>query len=160
VTRFDPVRFCFTRFGGGKDAPSREVHKIRSGPDGALWFVTDAGVYRYDDQTFVSYSKADSLPNDATFRSAVTTDGTVWFSGDGDGALAHLKPGAPAAGESRFVDARTEGLETTGVYALLPDANGGLWVGGNQDWAECTTMRPKPWCAGRSRSVRRPAPRP
>jgi len=133
VTRFDPVRFCFTRFGGGKDAPSRAVIKIRSGPDGALWFATLAGVYRYEEGTFVSYSKADGLPNDATFTSAVTTDGTVWFSGDGNGSLARLKPAAPAAGESRFVDARTEGLEKTGVRALLPDATGGLWVGGNPD---------------------------
>jgi signal transduction histidine kinase/CheY-like chemotaxis protein/ligand-binding sensor domain-containing protein len=129
VTRFDPVRFTFTRFGGGKDAPSSVVVKIRSGPDGALWFGTKGGLYRYEEETFVNYGKADGLPNDDTFDSAVTTDGSVWFSGPGT-YLAHMKPGLAAPGESRFVDARTEGLEKTGVYGLLADANGGLWVGG------------------------------
>jgi signal transduction histidine kinase/ligand-binding sensor domain-containing protein/DNA-binding response OmpR family regulator len=139
VTRFDPVRFTFTRFGRSKDAPSSEVSKIRSGPDGALWFATLGGLYRYEEQTFVTYGKADGLPNDNTSKSAVTTDGTVWmtvsapfwFSAPSN-SLARVKPGAIAAGESRFADVRAEGLEKTGLHALLPDANGGLWVGGEQ----------------------------
>jgi signal transduction histidine kinase/DNA-binding response OmpR family regulator len=105
------------------------VVKIRSGPDGALWFATIGGLYRYEEETFVNYSKADGLPDDYTSTSAVTTDGSVWFSGRGT-YLAHMKPGLAAPGESRFVDARTEGLERAGVYSWQPDANGGLWVGG------------------------------
>jgi signal transduction histidine kinase/ligand-binding sensor domain-containing protein/DNA-binding response OmpR family regulator len=129
VTRFDPVRFTFTRFGGGKDAPSSEVVKIRPGPDGALWFATQGGLYRYEEATLVNYSKADGLPDEVTFTSAVTTDGTVWLAGAGS-FLARVKTGAIEAGESRFVDARTEGFDKTGVMALLADAKGGLWVGG------------------------------
>ena len=129
VTRFDPARFTFTRLGGGKDAPSEGVTKIRAGPDGALWLPTRSGLYRYEEETFVTYTQADGLPNDDTAFSAVTTNGTVWLSGWGS-YLAHTKLGAMPAGESRWVDARSEGLDKTGVYALLPDANGGLWVSG------------------------------
>jgi signal transduction histidine kinase/ligand-binding sensor domain-containing protein/CheY-like chemotaxis protein len=129
VTRFDPVRFTFTRFGGGKDAPSSEVVKIRPGPDGALWFATQGGLYRYEEESFVNYTKADGLPGDDAFRSAVTTNGTVWLLGPGT-YLARVKPRGVPPGESRFVDARTEGLEHTGMYGLLADTNGGLWVSG------------------------------
>ena len=132
VTRFDPVRFAFTRCGGGKDAPSSEVVKIRSGPDGALWFATYGGVYRYEEDTFVNYTKADGLPDDYTDNSAVTTDGMVWLSRR-FAYLARLKPEVAPAGESRFVDARMGGLEKTGMSALQPDANGGLWVVGTPD---------------------------
>jgi ligand-binding sensor domain-containing protein len=129
VTRFDPVRFTFTRPGGGKDAPSSEVAKIRPGPDGALWFATMGGVYRYEEESFLNYTKADGLPNDEAFRSAVMANGTVWLSGAGT-YLARVKPGVVPSGESRFVEARTEGLERTGVFGLLADKKGGLWVGG------------------------------
>ncbi len=132
VTRFDPARFTFTRFGGGKDAPSSEVVKIRPGPDGALWFATQGGLYRYEDATFVNFSKADGLRADTIFTSAVTTDGTVWLAGAGT-FLAHVKTEAIEAGESRFVDARTEGFDKTGVIALLADEKGGLWVGGGPE---------------------------
>ena len=142
VTRFDPVRFTFTRFGGGKDAPSAGVWKIRSGPDGALWFATDGGLYRYEEGTFVNYTKADGLPGDDAFNSAMTTDGTVWLATP-RGYLAHVKQGA-AAGESRFVDARAEGFEKTGVYALLADTKGGMWVA-----AAVSGVLP---CAGRGRA--------
>jgi signal transduction histidine kinase/CheY-like chemotaxis protein/ligand-binding sensor domain-containing protein len=134
VTRFDPVRFTFARMGGGKDAPSSGVRKIRPGPDGALWFSTWSGLYRYEEGTFVNYSKADGLPNDATLRIAVTTNGTVWLAGDYKAYyLAHVRTEVPTPGESRFVDARTEGLDKTQVTTLLPDADGGLWVGGETE---------------------------
>ena len=128
VTRFDPLRLTFAQMGDGKDAPEREVTKIRSGPDGALWFSSRSGLYRYEEGTFLNYGKADGLPIDIVPRSAVTTNGTVWFSANT--YLGHVKAGAPTPGESRFVDVRTEGLESPGILAVLPDANGGLWVGG------------------------------
>ena len=52
VTRFDPVRFSFARMGGGKDPPEEEVTKVRPGPDGALWFSTRSGLYRYEEGPF------------------------------------------------------------------------------------------------------------
>ena len=133
LTRFDPVRGTFTRMGIGKDAPSMPSVKIRTGPDGALWLATWAGLYRYEEGTFTTFGKADGLPSDSTFASAVTTDGTVWLSGESGGTyLAHLKPGRPTPGENRFVDARTEGLNNTDVFALYADSKGGLWVGGDE----------------------------
>ncbi|MBL9175605.1 MAG: response regulator, partial [Verrucomicrobiales bacterium] len=132
ITRFDPVRFTFARMGGGKETPESEVTKIRPGTDGALWFSTDLGLYRYEEGTFVNYGKADGLPEDTVFSNSVTTDGTVWISGPGT-YLASVKPGVAKPGSNRFVDARTEGLEKRGAASILPDAIGGLWVGGTPE---------------------------
>jgi ligand-binding sensor domain-containing protein len=32
------------------------VSNIQSGPDGALWFATNGGLYRYEEQTFATYT--------------------------------------------------------------------------------------------------------
>ncbi|MFO1460966.1 MAG: two-component regulator propeller domain-containing protein [Verrucomicrobiota bacterium] len=133
VTRFDPILHTFTRIGGRKDALSSTTAATRicTGPDGALWIATISGLFRYEEDTFVNFGKADGLPSDSTFRSAATLDGTLWFSGDyGAGYLARLKPGPFAPGERHIVDARSDGFDKTEVYALLPDKDGGLWLGG------------------------------
>ena len=117
---------------GGKDAPESEVTQIRPGSDGAWWFSTLAGLYRYEEGPFVNYGKADGLRIGPIYGSSTTTDGTVWFSGPGT-YVASVKPGVAKPGSNRFVDARTEGLEKRGAASVLPDASGGLWVGGTPD---------------------------
>ncbi|HYV26545.1 MAG TPA: LamG-like jellyroll fold domain-containing protein, partial [Candidatus Eisenbacteria bacterium] len=105
VTRFDPVRFTFTRFGGGKDAPPFWVLKIQSGPDGALWFATAGGLYRYEEETFVNYGKADGLPGDSVFLSTATADGSLWFGNiNNDPFLVRLPAGRTNRWENRFVN--------------------------------------------------------
>jgi signal transduction histidine kinase/CheY-like chemotaxis protein/ligand-binding sensor domain-containing protein len=136
VIRFDPLQFTFVRFGGTKDAPASAVTRIRAGPDGALWFATASGLHRFGEDEFAHFGKADGLSNPQVWRSAVTTDGSLWFIGEpspysGDNRLYHMKSGARYVGTNRFVDARTEGLTNPGILALSPDAKGGLWVGGD-----------------------------
>ncbi len=119
-------------FGEKTGAPSERILNIRSGPDGALWFATAGGLYQYEEQVFTSYAKADGFPEYEVSLSSSLGDGSVWFSGYGT-FLTRIKPASTNVWEKRFVNAREEGFETTGVYALKPDAQGGLWLGGTPE---------------------------
>ena len=55
--------------------------KIRAGPDGAVWFASASGLYRYEEETLVNFTKADGLPDAEVNVSAMTKDGALWFSG-------------------------------------------------------------------------------
>jgi signal transduction histidine kinase/DNA-binding response OmpR family regulator/ligand-binding sensor domain-containing protein len=130
LTRYDPRSRSLVHISEMTGAPSEGGIKLQSGPDGALWFASSGGLYRYDEQTFTSYGKADGLPeNDVTF-SAALPDGSIWFSGQGT-YVAMLRPSSTNLWEKRFINARDEGFESTGVYALEPDTRGGLWLGGD-----------------------------
>jgi len=82
VTRFDPHRFTFTRLGGEKSAPSSGVMKIKSGPDGALWFASDSGLFRYDGVTWSTLDEVDGLPSLALATITQGRDGAYWIGTD------------------------------------------------------------------------------
>jgi len=133
--RFDPASHSFVHFGEKSGAPTSGIHKIQTGPDGALWFATSGGLYRYEEETFVNYTKADGLPDDRADDSAMTKDGSLWFSnGRGDQGqnlfLVRVPSDRTNRWENRFVNAEKEGLKATWPYAMEPDTRGGLWVGG------------------------------
>jgi PAS domain S-box-containing protein len=132
VTRYDPQAHSFVRFGSQSGAPSVLVTKIRIGPDGALWFGSASGLYRYDEETLVNFTEADGLPDDNVSVSAMTKDGALWFSfgQDGPNYLVRLKPDWTNRLENPFVNMADEGLPSIFFRGLEPDSNGGLWVGG------------------------------
>jgi signal transduction histidine kinase/DNA-binding response OmpR family regulator/ligand-binding sensor domain-containing protein len=131
VTRYDLHARSFVHFGRDSGAPSAFVIKIRTGPDGTLWFATANGLYRYEEGTFANYTRADGLPADEVNASAMTKDGALWFSGVGDPPfLVRLGPDRTNRWENPFVNAESEGLPSFYVFGLEPDAKGGLWVGG------------------------------
>src|SRR5437867_13104388 len=111
VTRYDPRAHSFVRFGQGSGAPASKVSKIQTGPDGALWFASYGGRYRYEEEALVTYTKADGLPDGSVDCSAMTRDGTLWFSLPGDPAsLVQLNPDRTNSWENRFVNAADEGF--------------------------------------------------
>jgi signal transduction histidine kinase/ligand-binding sensor domain-containing protein/CheY-like chemotaxis protein len=131
VTRFDPHVHSFVHFGPPSGAPSALVSKIRIGPDGALWFASYSGLYRYEEATLVNFTKADGLPKDEVFVGAMTKDGALWFSdADDPPFLVRLEPGRTNHWENPFYNAALLGLPSFRVFGLEPDAKGGLWVGG------------------------------
>ena len=110
VTRFDPVRFTFARLNEGRDAPSNWILKIQTGADGALWFATMTGLYRYEEETFVNYGKMDGLSDESAFLSVATKDGSIWFSGiERNWSLVRVDAGQTNRWQSRFVSAADEG---------------------------------------------------
>ena len=130
VTRYDPRARTFVRYGLGMGAPSTQVAKIRAGPDGALWFASGSGLYRYEEGALVNYTKADGLPADEVEGIAVTKDGTRWFKDVNPTFLVCWEPRRTNRWENPFVNAESLGLPSLNVMGLEPDAKGGLWVGG------------------------------
>jgi len=133
VTRYEPHTHTFVRFGPQSGAPSGLVDKIRTGPDGALWFASESGLYRYEEDTMVNFTKADGLPNDEVNISAMTKDGALWFSKcfNAPPFLVRLEPDRTNRWVNPFVNATDLGLPNLRIYGMSPDAEGGLWVGGD-----------------------------
>ena len=134
ITRFNPRSRSFTHFGKQQTQISSPIHQIVHHLDGSLWFATDGGIYRYDPRTLVHYTVADGLPKNSVYCSATSMDGSVWFAGfpfRQDAFLARTKPAITRLGTNPFETFGTnQGFESPGAFALLPDAVGGLWVGG------------------------------
>src|SRR6266536_177972 len=117
VTRYDPGSQSLVRFGEKSGAPWSWVLNIQTGPDGALWFATAGGLYRYEEETLVQYTKADGLPGDGVFLSTITRDGSLWFSSvNRTPFLARMKPAKSNHWEKRFVNAADEGFQGITVY--------------------------------------------
>jgi PAS domain S-box-containing protein len=132
IARFNPAGHTLVHFGEASGAPQSWVLGIQTGPDGALWMATEGGVYRYEEATFLNYTKADGLPGEKVYASAVTTDGAVWFSEPRNAPwLVRIHPRQKNPGEKPFETFRTEdGLAVPRASALQPDDRGGLWIGG------------------------------
>jgi signal transduction histidine kinase/DNA-binding response OmpR family regulator/ligand-binding sensor domain-containing protein len=132
VTRYNPQAHSLVRFGPQSGAPSDWVTKIQAGPDGTLWFASRGGLYRYDEQNLVKFTKADGLSDDEVDFSAMTKDGALWFFNDDDKPpiLARLEPARTNRWENPFVNAANLGLPSLYALGMESDAKGGLWVGG------------------------------
>jgi len=131
VTRYDLRAGSIVRFGQDSGAPSDWVLNIRASPDGTLWFSSASGLYRYEEETFVHYTKADGLPDESVNFSTMTKNGALWFSlTRNDPFLVRLNPNRTNRWENPFVNAADEGLPSFYAAGLGPDAQGGLWVGG------------------------------
>jgi signal transduction histidine kinase/ligand-binding sensor domain-containing protein/DNA-binding NarL/FixJ family response regulator len=134
VTKYFPASSSFVRFGEKSGAPKSQTFNIQSGPDGALWFATASGVYRYEEEAFSSYSKADGLPSELVYSSATTADGTIWFSApfvnsDQTPFITRIKPDQKNPGERPFETFRAEaGLVFDRAANLQADPAGGVWI--------------------------------
>jgi signal transduction histidine kinase/DNA-binding response OmpR family regulator/ligand-binding sensor domain-containing protein len=132
VTRYDPRSRSFVRFEREAGAPSDWVTRIQSGPDGAIWFASASGLYRYEEGTLLNFSRADGLPDEEVDLGAITTDGALWFSSTrrDSATLVSLKPDWTNGWDNPFINAAAQGLPSLAVLGMRPDKNGGLWVGG------------------------------
>lgn len=132
VTRYDSTSHSFVRFAEKSGGPPFTVNAIQTGPDGALWFATAGGVYRYEEETFVNYAKGDGWTGERVHASAVAADGSVWFTEPGGRSpvLARMKHDQKNPGEKPFETFESkDGLAFARISALQPDAQGGLWTG-------------------------------
>ncbi len=58
------------------------VQDIGVAPDNALWFaVLDAGISRFDGQTWTTYTTADGLGDNDVSLVFAAPDGALWFAG-------------------------------------------------------------------------------
>jgi ligand-binding sensor domain-containing protein len=132
VTRINLARNGAVRFADSAGAPNSWILQVQSGPDGAFWFATDGGIYRYEETTFRNYTRADGLPGERVLASAATTDGAVWFAEPRYPTpfLARLNPRQSLLRGSPFqVFGPEDGLRFPRASALQADTRGGLWIG-------------------------------
>ena len=85
--------------------------------DGALWFGTAQGAYRYDGERLTHFTVEDGLPGDHVKAIAADREGRVWCGG---------REGASRYDGERFVPL-VVGYD---VRTMLTDRNGGTWLGG------------------------------
>jgi ligand-binding sensor domain-containing protein len=86
---------------------------------GNIWFSNWGGAYRYDGKSFTSFTKSDGLYGMVT-RIIEDKNGLLWFGGDG---LSRYDGNSFA----RFT--KKDGLINSGIWSILEDKAGNLWVG-------------------------------
>lgn len=92
---------------------------------GNIWFSNWKGVYRYDGNSFISFTKKDGLSGDMVARMIEDKKGNLWFGGDG---LSRYDP-RRAVGKSFTHFTTKDGLLNLGIWMILEDKAGNIWIG-------------------------------
>lgn len=87
---------------------------------GNILFSNWGGAYRYDGQSFTSFSKKDGMPGEVT-QIIEDKKGNLWFGG-ADGLSRY-----DGTSFTRFTS--KDGLANPWVWSILEDRSGNLWVG-------------------------------
>ncbi len=117
----------------GEHASLRMVRALLPAADGAVWIGTNQGLYRTDAdaRAMVEFRAGADQPLDVTAL-AQTPSGELWV-GTAESGLYRLTAAGELAEHYRH-DAKADAmhdLPDDQVRALLADADGGLWIGGN-----------------------------
>ncbi len=101
LVRWNLVPGSYVRFGKQDGLPSVRVNDLLVDGEGYLWVATDAGVTRYDGDTWITYDVADGLDSDWIAALFQDESGGVWAcSRDGERGLNYydgVRWGAPPA---------------------------------------------------------------
>ncbi len=87
--------------------------------NGNIWFSNWGGAYRYDGESFTSFTKEDGLPGIVT-RIIEDKNESIWLGGDGI---------CRYDGKSFTCFTTKDGLAHPGVWSILEDTSGNIWVG-------------------------------
>lgn len=90
--------------------------------DGNIWFSNWGGAYRYDGNTFQTFTKNEGLQGTVA-KILEDKNGNLWFGGDA-GAGLHQYNGSTF---TRFSTA--DGLINNSIWSILEDKKGNLWIG-------------------------------
>jgi len=103
----------------------RQIWALHAARDGSLWIGSENGLYRYVGNRLHTYGPAEGLQSPFVVAIHEEADGTLWFSTYEDGL--HRYQGG------RFVAITTrEGLHHNGVWRMLWDMRGGIWMSSDQ----------------------------
>ena len=167
LDRYDGLSFTSYKYDAKDPAslPNNMVWAIAEDAQGDLWVGTEGGgIARWDHERdhFVRLGagKGASLRIPPRVRALlVAGDGTVWI-GTKDEGLARLDPKSGRVEAFRHDPDRASSLTSDGVYAILPDRAGKLWIGtdGGLDRLDpatgAITRHPSNSAAGRGAKVR------
>lgn len=87
--------------------------------NGNIWFSNWGGAYRYDGESFTSFTKKDGLPGMVT-QIKEDKKGKLWFGGDGI---------CRYDGKSFTCFTSKDGIADPGVWSIMEDKTGNIWVG-------------------------------
>ena len=88
--------------------------------NGNIWFSNWNGAYRYDGNSFTSFTKKDGLSGDMVARIIEDKKGNLWFGGDGLSCY---------DGKSFTRFTTKNGLINNSIWSILEGRNGNIWVG-------------------------------
>ena len=97
------------------------IFDIHAAADGAVWFASNMGLFRYKDDIVTRLTVADGLVSDNAKVIGESPDGTLWIGTYG--GLSKLKDGVFTS----FTTA--DGLSGDQIRAVYEDSDGAIWVG-------------------------------
>jgi len=104
---------------GPKPKPHNWAFPQLQDKNGNIWFSNWGGAYRYDGKSFTTFTKEDGL-HGIVARIIEDKKGNLWFGGDG---LSRYD------GKSFTRFTTKDGLPNLGVWSILEDTSGNIWVG-------------------------------
>lgn len=105
--------------------PNNNVDFILEAKNGALWFGTQQGISKLENEKFTNYSIKDGLAGNRIRTIYEDSDRTLWVGTYGNG-LSRFKDG------KFFNYSSNEGLYHNSVFQIFEDKNENFWIGGNQ----------------------------
>ncbi len=98
-----------------------DIWMLHTDAEGVLWIGTRNGLHRFADGVFERVADPDAPAGDLVVSAYEEPDGTIWFGSYGSGLYRHRA--------GTFANVRTDdGLHHAGVWKILPDDAGGLWM--------------------------------
>ena len=85
-----------------------------------IWFSSWKGAYRYDGESFKTFTKKEGLTGDMIARIIEDKKGNLWFGGNG---LSRFD------GKSFINFSSEDGLTNTSIWTILEDKTGNFWIG-------------------------------
>ncbi|HET7100532.1 MAG TPA: two-component regulator propeller domain-containing protein, partial [Terriglobia bacterium] len=118
--------------------PQNTVHALAQTPNGFLWLGTEAGLVRFDGNSFTIYdpNTTPAIPSGDIRCLLAGPEGSLWV-GTGDG-LVRFKDGAVTTYGTK------NGLPDGSIRALGEDSQGALWVYTDTGLARQTGSRFEP----------------
>lgn len=121
LVRFDGVTFTTYSAGQHPGIHSDRALALCVAPDSTLWIGTEDGAAAYAHGRFASYTFHNGLPPGSVLDLACDPDGDIWLAMDHQGVVRRHA--------GRFVRYPISGDAGIGVYAVVPDGRGGVWLG-------------------------------
>jgi ligand-binding sensor domain-containing protein/serine phosphatase RsbU (regulator of sigma subunit) len=124
---------AFTMYGVKEGLPDYRINALCEDAQGNLWIGTDMGAtIRRADGRMTTYTTANGLTNNTVLSFASDKQGGVWIGTSGGGvnhwAAGRIEAFVTIEGQFRPY-APEDGLVGDGVYAMIADGEGRLWLG-------------------------------
>jgi len=116
-----------------------DVGRVVADSSGFLWFLTSAGLCRFDGDRFVTFGKRDGLPGNAVHALLETRSGERWIAADEGLARIATAKGKAKPFETVPVGAR---IVTGRIHSLVEDESGRLFAGADRGLFEVDRSHP------------------